>query len=319
MVMSRIMKHIYFLFLLLILFSNTYSQSEICSTPLRESLNKLDEIKINSKWFKAFHVGKDVVAIVEPYNFEEVISYLIIGKKKALLFDTGIGVDSISLIVKQLTNLPIIVINSHTHYDHIGGNFEFDNIFALRTNFTIKHSKEGWNHEAVKHEVTKEALCLEKLNGFDTANYSIKPFSISKYILDGDQIDLGARKLKIISVPGHTPDAIAILDKNNGYLWTGDTYYEGPIYLFAKETDLIKYQNSIEKLAKIAPTIYKVFPSHNNPISSPKNLIALKTAFIKVKKGEIKGIIEIDNTVQFKFQNFGFKINKALLDYTKAY
>jgi len=120
-----------FIILLFISFK-AYNQTAnyICNNPLRESLNKLPEIKTNSKWFKVYSVGENVLAIVEPYNFEEAISYLILGKNKALLFDTGIGVDSISLVVKQLTKLPIIVINSHSHYDHIGGNYEFNNIFG---------------------------------------------------------------------------------------------------------------------------------------------------------------------------------------------
>jgi glyoxylase-like metal-dependent hydrolase (beta-lactamase superfamily II) len=292
-----------------------YNQTanNICNNPLRESLNKLPEIRTNSKWFKVYSVGENVLAIVEPYNFEEAISYVILGKNKALLFDTGIGVDSISLVVKQLTNLPIIVINSHSHYDHIGGNYEFDNILALKTDFTLKHSKEGWNHEAVKHEVTQEAICLEKLSKFDTAKYSIRPYKISKFLANNDIIDLGDRKIKVIAVPGHTPDAIALLDQSKGYLWTGDTYYDGDIYLFAKETDLAAYKKSILKLSKIAPTLKYIFPSHNNPISQPAKLNELTKKFANLKAGKATIIDNEDNTIIFKYPYFGFKIKKGLL------
>ena len=298
-----------FIILLFISFK-AYNQTatNICNNPLRESLNKLSEIKTNSKWFKVYRVGDNVLAIVEPYNFEEAISYLILGKNKALLFDTGIGVDSISLVVKQLTKLPIIIINSHSHYDHIGGNYEFNNILALKTDFTLKHAKEGWNHEAVKHEVTQDAICLEKLSKFDTANYSIRPYKISQFLANNDIIDLGDRKIRVISVPGHTPDAIALLDQSKGYLWTGDTYYDGDIYLFAKETDLVAYKKSILTLAKIAPTLKYIFPSHNNPISQPARLIELNKEFANLKAGNATIINDEDNTIIFKYTNFGFKI-----------
>lgn len=293
------------------------SDNSICNKPIRPSLNKINEIKTKSKWFKVFKVSKNVIAIVEPYNYEEVISYLIVGKNKALLFDTGIGVDSISLLVKQLTVLPIVVVNSHSHYDHIGGNYEFDSVLSLKTDFTIEHSKYGWDHESVKHEVSQEAICLQNISGLDTAKYAIRPYKISKFIKNGDEIDLGERKITIISVPGHTPDALALYDKKNGYLWTGDTYYDGPIYLFAKETNLLDYQNSIEKIAKIAPELKKVFPSHNNPVSDPKRLIELKLAFEKMKNGIAKSKNDEDNAVLFQFQHFGFRINKELLEKIK--
>jgi hypothetical protein len=45
-------------------------------------------------WFKVYPLGDSVYAIYEPYNWQEMISYLIIGSEKALLFDTGMGLDS---------------------------------------------------------------------------------------------------------------------------------------------------------------------------------------------------------------------------------
>lgn len=293
--------------------TNIGSENSICNKPIRPSLYKLKEIKTKSNWFKVYNVGNNVLAIIEPYNYEEAISYLVIGNKRALLFDTGIGVDSISLLVKQLTALPIVVVNSHSHYDHIGGNHEFENVLSLKTDFTEKHSKFGWDHESVKHEVTQEAICLQYIPGLDTAKYAIHPYKTSKFIKNGEVIDLGERKLAIISVPGHTPDAIALYDKKNGYLWTGDSYYDGPIYLFAKETDLLSYQKSIDKLASITPQINKIFSSHNNPVSNPQRLLELKANFNKMKNGKVIGKDDDDNTVLFQFKHFGFKIDKEKL------
>jgi len=313
------MRYILFLFLSLYTSSNAIAQinemtdSDWCNHPYRESLKKLTEIKVQSNWFKVYRVGRNVIAIVEPYNFEEVISYLILGKNKALLFDTGIGVDAISPVVKQLTKLPILVLNSHTHFDHIGGNYEFKNILALKTSYTLKHSKEGWDHDSIKDEVTKGSLCLQRLPGFDTSYYYIHPFEISRFVKDGDEVDLGERRLKIIAVPGHTMDAIALFDKTNGYLWTGDTFYEGPIYLFADGTDLLAYEKSIAILAKMAPQLKKVFPSHNNPISQPVRLVELKNNFLKMKTGKANPTDAGNNMLLFQFQYFGFLIHKNQL------
>lgn len=238
---------------------------------------------------------------------------MILGKNKAFLFDTGLGMDSIAPLVKQLTTLPVFVLNSHTHFDHIGGNYEFENVLALKTSYTIKNSKEGWNHDAIKDEVSKRALCLEKLPNLDTAQYKVRSFKIAHFVKDGDEIDLGARKLKIISVPGHTVDAIALLDSTNGYLWTGDTFYEGPIYLFAEGTDLLAYEKSIAKLAGLAKHFKKVFPSHNNPISEPERLIALQSDFNEMKNGNAQQKETDSSMLLFPFPYFSFLIDKGQL------
>ncbi len=71
-----------------------------------------------------------VLAIYEPHQAEETISYLILGKKMALLFDTGMGISDIRKVTGELTQLPIVVLNSHTHNDHVGGNWQFDTVYG---------------------------------------------------------------------------------------------------------------------------------------------------------------------------------------------
>ena len=61
---------------------------------------------------------------------------------------------------------------------------------------------------------------------------------------------LGDRLLEIIATPGHTPDAIALLDKQNGLLFTGDSFYVGPIWLFRPETDLDAYVESDKTIGR---------------------------------------------------------------------
>jgi len=289
------------------------ASSNWCDKEIRPELKKLTETKTKREWFKVYLVGKNVYAIIEPYNFQEVISYLILGKEKALLFDTGMGLDSISPLIKELTSLPVTVLNSHTHYDHIGGNYEFDNILAMNTDYTRRSAANGWGHEVVKQEVAPDAFCLKRLPQTDTANYRIKPFKITQFIGDRYTLDLGGREIKVIAVPGHAPDAIALLDNQSGYLWTGDTFYEGAIWLFADGTDLAAYEKSIETLATIAPKLQKVFPSHNIPIADPRELVETHKAFIEIKNGTKKGKENGDGTMLFEFGKFSFLIKKEFL------
>ncbi|HLK30173.1 MAG TPA: MBL fold metallo-hydrolase [Puia sp.] len=290
------------------------STTNWCDKELRPELKALKEIKTDRDWFKVYLVGDSVYAIVEPYNFQEVISYLILGKEKALLFDTGMGLDSMSALVKELTTLPLTVLNSHTHFDHVGGNHEFDNILAMNTDFTRKNALQGYAHDIVKEEVQPDAFCLQRLPKRDTANYKIKPFAITRFINDGYEINLGDRTLKVIAAPGHAPDAIALLDEKSGYLWVGDSFYEGPIWLFAEGTDLAAYEKSIEKLSSFVPKLKIVFPAHNNPVTDPKELTDTYHAFMEIKNGSKKGKATEDGAVLFEFGKFSFLIGKNYLN-----
>lgn len=290
-----------------------------CDQEIRPEFSELKEIKTSSSWFKVYEVGENVYAIAEPFNFQEVISYLIIGNEKALLFDTGMGLASIAAITKELTKLPVTVINSHTHYDHIGGNHEFENILARNTAFTNSRSKNGLKHKQVKHEVTKEALCLKMLPALDTSNYYIKPFPIVEYVENGTVITLGNRNIEVIAVPGHTPDAIALLEEESGYLWTGDTFYEAPIWLFDEGTNLEEYQKSIETLAAVSPKLKKVFPAHNTAVVKPVRLVEAIDAFKQIMNGskKEKSVEKSGQTntspAVFEFDHFSFIIRRDLL------
>ena len=291
-----------------------------CDETLRPELGAHEELTTSRSWFKVFGVGNGVFAILEPYNFQEIVSYLIIGNQRALLFDTGMGMDSMSLLIEELTDLPVTVINSHTHYDHIGSNHEFDHILGVDTAYTHNWSNNGWGHEAVRHEVAPDAFCSTHLPHLDTAKYQIFPYEINEFVKDGQEIDLGERIIKVLFTPGHTPDAISLYDKENGYLWTGDTFYEGTIWLFFEGTDLDAYHSSITKMASLSTGLKSIFPGHNLPISDPQLLPDFVERFEMIingdkspNVGEDFGHPEDDRAAIFDFGMYSFLIRKDAL------
>ena len=283
-----------------------------CDQSLRSGHENYILHPATNNWFKVYEVADSVFAIYEPYNFQEVISYLILGSEKALLFDTGMGIGSIKDVVQQLTTLPVLVLNSHTHYDHIGGNADFEQVLGMDLSYT-KESAKGIAHNIVKGEVRPEALCLEKLPDFDSTNYHIRPFRITEFVQDGDLIDLGNRTLKIIATPGHTPDSIVLLDEEAGLLWTGDTFYPGPIYLFMPETDLSAYERSLDKLVALAPKVKYLLPGHNLPITPSHYLVDLKKGFDQIINQEKEPDESKDRNVLFQFEGFSFLIRQDIL------
>lgn len=267
---------------------NAGSQTEIpewCRNLPRAAYKSLERLLPDDPWFEVYRVRPGVYAIYEPHQYEEVISFLITGKNRALLLDTGMGIASIKKVVQQLTSLPVIVLNTHTHPDHVGGNAEFTEIWALDTEFTRANARNGFADPAMKEWVSPPNVCGTLPADFHAESYRITPFKIARYVKDGEQIELGGRTLKVLKTPGHTPDAICVYDAADRLLFTGDSYYPGTIYLYVKETDLSAYVRSVTTIASMVGQIDIVLPSHNEPVAKPDVLTKLLQAAHAVQSG----------------------------------
>jgi glyoxylase-like metal-dependent hydrolase (beta-lactamase superfamily II) len=156
-------------------------------------------------------------------NYEKPFLYLIFGRDRALLFDTGAGhvdvakrVDSLIddwLRRNQRTSISLVVAHSHAHGDHVAGDSQFVN----RPNTVLV--------------------------GRDTA--AVRAFfGIARWPADSGVVDLGGRVLDVLPIPGHQPASIAVYDRRTGILLTGDTFYPGRLYV----RDTAAFANSIDRL-----------------------------------------------------------------------
>lgn len=277
---------------------------EWCKSLPHPEYKSLERVLAGDPWFEIYKVAPGVFAIYEPRQSEEVISYLIVGHKQALLFDTGMGIADIRKAVSRLTSRPVVVLNSHTHDDHVGGNWQFSFIYGMDTAFTRANAKGS--SEDAQAEVAPGEICGELPKNFDPRTYRTRPWRISLFVHEGFKINLGGRTLEILSTPGHTPDAICLLDRSNGLLFTGDTYYPAAIWLFRPETDFAAYRRSIARLADLAPQLKLVLGAHNIPVASPAVLARLAAAFDAVRAGKVDSTRAPAGKVLYKVDDITF-------------
>lgn len=274
------------------------SMSEFCQKLPRPEYAQLKRVEYKSDWFELYDVAPGVTAIYEPFQWQEAISYLIQGDEKALLFDSGNGIADMAKLVKTLTNKPVSVLNSHSHYDHVGGNYAFENIYGMNTAYT-RDRQSGHTNENISIEASKQALCKDLPTGVTKDNHVGRPYQVSEFIEDGHIIDLGNRKLHVIHTPGHTPDAIILIDEKHELMFTGDSYYSGPIWLYAPETDLEQYQNSLSLMIQKSHNIKHLLPAHNTPLTDPKLLVKALAGIKAVINGQAQSVPQGDGMVEY--------------------
>jgi hypothetical protein len=138
---------------------------EWCRALPRPEYKTLERVTVSDPWFEVYKAAKGVYAIYEPHQSEETIGYLILGDNRALLFDTGMGISDLKKITAELTKVPIVVLNSHTHDDHVGGNWQFETVYGMDTDFTRTNAK-GSRVDA-QAEIAADQICGDLPGGFD--------------------------------------------------------------------------------------------------------------------------------------------------------
>jgi glyoxylase-like metal-dependent hydrolase (beta-lactamase superfamily II) len=247
----------------------------------------LQMVNISDAWFTVQEIDNHTFAISEYGHWEKVHSFLLMGEKAAVLIDTGLGIDNMKRITDQLTDLPIIVVTTHVHYDHIGSHGEYDTIFVHESDSEwLINGIKGLPIEKIRKDIVRD-ITIPLPQGFNSDTY--KPFQgkPTGLLSDGDMIDLGNRKLTIYHTPGHSPGHICILDNKRGYLFTGDLLYlETPIYAFYPSTDPVALVESLERISRI-PNITMVYGSHNQLGINPIILKEVNEAVIELREKDV--------------------------------
>lgn len=184
--------------------------------------------------------------------------FLLAGDEKALLIDSGMQIHNAKDIAQQIVSQPIALLNTHADMDHIGSNDQFASFYmhpAEASNYYNTQGKQG----------------------------TFIP------VVDGDILDLGNRSLKIISIPGHTPGSIAVLDMEQRVLYSGDTVQDGTIFMFGIQREMHAYLQSLKKLEALSDCFDWIYPSHGNIPLPPAQISLLYQAASDILEHKIEG------------------------------
>lgn len=157
--------------------------------------------------------------------------YLVVGEEKACVIDTMNGLSDIRAAVRNITDKPIVLINTHGHPDHIFGNIYFKEEALL-------NPKDLELAESFKSIPEFADACKAR-------GVSMPPF---KPVKEGDVFDLGGKTLEVYELPGHTPGGIVLLLKEDRILFTGDGVNH---YLWMMLDGCLKLSDYVKSLDRI--------------------------------------------------------------------
>ena len=205
---------------------------------------------LEKDYFKVTKLENNIYRIHEP---KDIYTTVILGSEKALVIDNGHGFGNVKKVIESITDLPLMVVNTHGHLDHAGGNYLFDEVYI---NFEDIPTYYKYEEEKDLMLISYDKLFKEKgIQMFpdDFDRESFMKTTTKKFLpLENHQIiDLGGRKLEVIKVPGHTVGHVTFLDYETGILFSGDAvsttlwlYYDNGITLdmyYGYLEDLKKY------------------------------------------------------------------------------
>lgn len=141
------------------------------------------------------------------YGFrEECCIYLLEGDEKVALIDNGMGTGDLRRAIEAIApGKELIAFNTHCHFDHSAGNFQFPEVYM---------------HPAcyADQDETESTPCPREVEYDDLPRYETRRVPVK----EGDVFDLGGVTLEVVETPGHTPGDICLLDRKHRVLFAGD-------------------------------------------------------------------------------------------------
>ena len=238
-----------------------------------KQIKKPKATKINDNTY-CFHDG-----------FVSSCMYLLIGEERAMLIDTGYGLCRLDEAVAELTDLPVFVVNTHGHYDHVGNNALFDECYMSEKDLELyRFYYEDETLDMVydrlpwifRHLAYQEKKAVKQKEPAD-----VKPLPEEGYF------DLGGRKVSFFETPGHTPGSICLYDENYNLLFDGDM--SGVLLDLPMSESVETYLSSVETINRFISdhNVEKIYSGHNSGGRDTDIYDSLETAARDIFNGNI--------------------------------
>ena len=209
--------------------------------------------RVIGDWFGKTVIDASTTMLTEPFvhDFVRANIWHFRGRDADLLVDTGMGICPLAPEIDTPAGKPLIVVATHIHLDHVGSLHEF----PLRAGPIQSASTFSTMDEAVTYAYMFTNLdgAVSKLPspGWKAADYKIPSAPLTRTLDEGDIVDLGDRQFRVLHLPGHSPDSIALFDEADGLFFAGDAIYDSMLIDDLPDSSRSDYRRTMQRLLEL--------------------------------------------------------------------
>lgn len=195
-----------------------------------------------------------------------VCCYLALGSRRACLLDTTNGLGNIRSYVERLTDLPVFVVLTHAHLDHMGGSGLFDEVYLSPDDMPVYHFKTSPEHRLydARNRLKLQVSDLGELPPVYSGTF--RPLS------DGQTFDLGGLTVEMIAARGHTPGMMCALLREERTILFGDACGVAVMLMDAFSSHVSEYRRTLLHLKEYESAYDTIYRNHGT-FTSPKELL----------------------------------------------
>lgn len=260
---------------------------------------------MNNEDCKIASIAEGVWAIEEKSD-SNVMMYLVVGKEKALLIDTGWGTWDLPELIRSLTELPVTAVCTHGHPDHVLGGSPLKELYlADADRFLLEDSYEPGRRRGMAQFIQAGP----HPEGFNPEEWVKLPKPEVLPMPSGMRFDLGDRTIEARALPGHSPGSMVFFDDQDRLLFTGDSILPGDIWMHLRDCmPLGTYWENLRELAKEAGRFDRILPGHSPAPIGKDVLEDLIEGIAEILEGRIQGELYhtfIGDGLRCRFQRSG--------------
>ncbi len=256
-------------------------------------------LPVAEPWYAIEAMGDGITMLTEPHvaRLWRANAFVVAGRDRTLLVDTGMGVASLRRVIASLTEKPVTLFTTHVHLDHIGAHHEFADgdilvhpaeAEALRApvgplGLDYASLPPAWRAQYRAAGFATDGLMVDAVPaGVDIARHRFAGVAATRLVDEGDAVDLGDRRFEVLHLPGHSPGSIGLWEASSGILLAGDAIYDGILVDTTEGADIPAYIRTMQRLRTLPVRV--VHGGHRRPFGHAR-MIEIADAYIASRTG----------------------------------
>ena len=220
-------------------------------------------------WFRRRELADGLTAYDEPFvhGFFRANMFHLRGRDRDLLVDTGMGLARLSEAICT-GGKPLLALATHIHVDHVGSLNEFTERAGPAASAAAFGEMDDALTYADMYRQLAEPVSRAPSPGWKVDAYRILPAPLTTALAEGDVLDLGDRQFRVLHLPGHSPDSIALLDERDGLFFSGDAIYDDTLIDDLVDSDRAAYRTTMARIADLPVRI--AYGGHSESFSGER-------------------------------------------------